>query len=76
MPKVVYWMFVGALFRESAPRVLNHYRDLVLKVEEAADKLGEKNVREEEARQEVRACEGQSDELRAVVRGTTMLSYS
>ena len=52
MPKVVYWMFVGALFRDSAPRVLNHYRDLVLKVEEAANKLGEKNLREEEARQD------------------------
>ncbi|GMI06818.1 hypothetical protein TrVE_jg14387 [Triparma verrucosa] len=52
MPKVVYWMFVGALFRDSAPRVLNHYRDLVLKVEEAASKLGERNLREEEAKQD------------------------
>ncbi|GMH52033.1 hypothetical protein TL16_g01143 [Triparma laevis f. inornata] len=52
MPKVVYWMFVGALFRDSAPRVLNHYRDLVLKVEEAASRLGERNLREEEAKQD------------------------
>ena len=52
MPKAVYWMFVGALFKDSAPGVLRHYRDLVRKLEEDAQVLGQKNLKEEEARQE------------------------
>ena len=64
MPKVVYWMFVGALFRENAGRVLNHYRDVVRGIEERARVVGEGRLREEEARQEVRSKRGEeSDEI-------------
>ena len=83
MPKVVYWMFVGALFREvrmhpiiqavifspgfpnplfsalpslfassvqNAGRVLGHYRDVVRGIEEKANGVGERRLREEEVR--------------------------
>ncbi len=51
MPKAVYWMFVGALFRDSASRVLQHYRGLVEKVEAQAERLAIKQLEEEENKQ-------------------------
>lgn len=51
MPKAVYWMFVGALFRDSASRVLKHYRKYVDKVEDEAEELARKQIEEEENRQ-------------------------
>ena len=39
MPKPVYWMFVGALFRDNASRVLRHYRGLVDEVEREAEEV-------------------------------------
>ena len=29
LPKYLYWTFVGVLFRESAPKIIRHYYDLV-----------------------------------------------
>jgi len=52
MPKPVYWMFVGALFRDSAGRVLRHYRGLVEEVEHEAEELARRQLEEEENRQE------------------------
>ena len=51
MPKAVYWMFVGALFRDSASRILRHYRGLVDEVEKQAEDLARKQIEEEEHRQ-------------------------
>jgi len=48
MPKAVYWMFVGALFRDSAGRVLQHYRGLVEEVESKAVELAKKQLEEKE----------------------------
>ena len=52
MPKAVYWMFVGALFRDSASRVLRHYRGLVDEVEMEAEALAKEVLEEEENKQE------------------------
>eukprot|EP00592_Proboscia_alata_P014665 CAMPEP_0194400332 /NCGR_PEP_ID=MMETSP0174-20130528/127152_1 /TAXON_ID=216777 /ORGANISM="Proboscia alata, Strain PI-D3" /LENGTH=1298 /DNA_ID=CAMNT_0039196831 /DNA_START=207 /DNA_END=4102 /DNA_ORIENTATION=- len=52
MPKTVYWMFVGALFRGSSKQILKHYRTMVAEVEKEADELARKQIEEEEARQE------------------------
>lgn len=52
MPKAVYWMFVGALFRDSASRVLRHYRGLVDEVEREAEEVARKQLEEEENKQE------------------------
>ena len=51
MPKPVYWMFVGALFRDSASRVLRHYRGLVDEVERQAEDRARKQWEEEENKQ-------------------------
>ena len=51
MPKAVYWMGVGALFRDSSSRVLKHYRGLVDDVERKAQKLARVQIEEEEAKQ-------------------------
>jgi len=48
MSKAVYWMFVGALFKDSAPRVLKHYRPYVAQIEAEAAALAENQVAEEE----------------------------
>lgn len=48
MSKPVYWMFVGALFRDSASKILNHYKGYVEKIEEEANALAKKQVEEEE----------------------------
>ena len=46
--KPVYWMFVGALFRDSASRILKHYRGYVEQIEAEANELAKKQVEEEE----------------------------
>lgn len=51
MSKAVYWMFVGALFRDSASRVLKHYRGYVDEIEKEAEELSRKQVLEEQNRQ-------------------------
>ena len=51
MPKAVYWMFCGALFRDSASKVLRHYRGLVEEVERQAEELARKQLEEEENKQ-------------------------
>ncbi|OEU10846.1 putative carboxylesterase [Fragilariopsis cylindrus CCMP1102] len=51
MSKTVYWMFVGALFKDSAPRVLKHYRPYVAQLEADAAALAEKQVSEEMKKQ-------------------------
>ncbi len=51
MPKAVYWMFCGALFRDSASRVLRHYRGLVEEVEEQAEEFARQQLEEEENKQ-------------------------
>lgn len=51
MSKVVYWMFVGALFRDSASRVLQHYRGYVDQLEAEAKQMADRRLREEENRQ-------------------------
>lgn len=51
MSKAVYWMFVGALFRDSASRVLKHYRGHVDQIEKEAQQLAMKQIEEEENRQ-------------------------
>lgn len=50
IPKPVYWMFVGALFRDSGSRVLKHYRGLVRELERDAEELARKQIEEEEAK--------------------------
>ncbi len=52
MPKPVYWMFVGALFRDSASKILRHYRGLVDEVEREAEEVARKQIEEEENKQE------------------------
>ena len=52
MPKAVYWMFVGALFRDSASRVLKHYRGLIDEVEREAEELARMQMEEYENEQE------------------------
>ena len=52
MPKAVLWFFCGALFRESAAKVLRHYRGAVLKLEQAAREEGERRASEERNRHE------------------------
>ena len=44
MTKPVYWMFVGALFQDSASRVLKHYRGYVDQVESEARELARKQM--------------------------------
>lgn len=61
MPKAVYWMFVGALFRDSAARVLRHYRGLVEEVEREAEELAARQLEEEECRQEYAENRGELD---------------
>ena len=51
MSKPVYWMFVGALFRDSASRVLKHYRGYVDELEKDARELVRLKVNEEKNRQ-------------------------
>lgn len=51
MSKAVYWLFVGALFRDSASRVLKHYRGYVDTIEKEAQSLALRQVEEEENRQ-------------------------
>jgi len=51
MSKAVYWLFVGALFRDSASRVLKHYRGYVDQIEKEAQELARKQVEEETNRQ-------------------------
>jgi carboxylesterase type B len=51
MSKAVYWMFVGALFRDSASRVLRHYRGYVDQIEREAQELARLQIEEEENRQ-------------------------
>lgn len=51
MSKAVYWMFVGALFKDSASRVLKHYRSYVRELEQEAALISEKQVKEELYRQ-------------------------
>ena len=46
----VYWMFVGALFRESSTKILKHYRHLVDKVEDEANIIAQNQLEEEENR--------------------------
>ena len=51
MNKPVYWMFVGALFKDSAAKVLRHYRPYVTQLEKEAQEISKKQVEEEESRQ-------------------------
>ena len=51
MSKAVYWMFVGALFKDSASRVLKHYRPYVETVERQAQEIAERQIQEEENKQ-------------------------
>ena len=51
MSKAVYWMFCGALFRDSASKVLKHYRGYVDQIEKEALELAKKQIAEEENRQ-------------------------
>ena len=51
MSKAVYWMFVGALFKDSAPKVLKHYRPYVKQLEAEAEALGKQQLKEEENKQ-------------------------
>jgi carboxylesterase type B len=51
MSKAVYWMFVGALFKDSAPKVLKHYRPYVKQLEAEAEALGQQQLKEEENKQ-------------------------
>jgi carboxylesterase type B len=51
MSKAVYWMFVGALFKDSATKVLKHYRPYVEQIEGEAQELARKQLQEEENKQ-------------------------
>lgn len=51
MSKQIYWMFVGALFRDSASKVLRHYRGYVDQIEKEAEALARRQIEEEENRQ-------------------------
>jgi len=48
--KPVYWMFAGALFRDSSAKILKHYRYLVDRVEENANVIAQRQLAEEENR--------------------------
>lgn len=62
MSKAVYWMFVGALFRDSASRVLKHYRGYVDQIETEAAEVARKQIEEEENRQFYLEHKGELDE--------------
>eukprot|EP00980_Cylindrotheca_fusiformis_P016024 scaffold4715_cov115-Cylindrotheca_fusiformis.AAC.8 len=51
MNKAVYWMFAGALFKESAAKVLRHYRPYVTQLEMEAKEIAQAQLLEEESRQ-------------------------
>lgn len=51
MSKAVYWMFVGALFKDSAPKVLKHYRPYVKQLEAEAAALAQQQIQEERNKQ-------------------------
>ena len=51
MSKAVYWMFVGALFKDSASRVLKHYRSYVIQLEKEGQIVAEQQLKEEENKQ-------------------------
>jgi carboxylesterase type B len=51
MSKAVYWMFVGALFKDSASRVLKHYRPYITQLEQEAQVLAERQLQEEQNKQ-------------------------
>ncbi|KAL3920835.1 MAG: hypothetical protein SGILL_003061 [Bacillariaceae sp.] len=51
MSKAVYWMFVGALFKDSAPKVLKHYRPYVAQLEAEAEALAKDQIGEEKNKQ-------------------------
>ena len=51
MSKPVYWMFVGALFKDSATKVLKHYRPYVEQLELEAQKIAQDQMQEEESKQ-------------------------
>ncbi|CAJ1932366.1 unnamed protein product [Cylindrotheca closterium] len=51
MSKPVYWMFVGALFKDSATRVLKHYRPYIEQLELEAQKTAQDQMQEEESKQ-------------------------
>ncbi|KAG7371214.1 carboxylesterase [Nitzschia inconspicua] len=51
MSKAVYWMFVGALFKDSAPKVLKHYRPYVAQLEAEAAALAQQQIQEERNKQ-------------------------
>jgi hypothetical protein len=51
MSKAVYWMFVGALFKDSAPKVLKHYRPYVKQLEAEAAALAKEQIQEERNKQ-------------------------
>jgi len=51
MSKAVYWMFVGALFKDSSSKVLRHYRPYVAQLEREAKGIAEKQILEEENKQ-------------------------
>jgi carboxylesterase type B len=51
MSKPIYWMFVGALFRDSASRVLKHYRGYVDELENEAKASARLRVEEEKNKQ-------------------------
>ena len=73
MSKAVYWMFVGALFKDSAPRVLKHYRPYVAQLEAEAVALSEKQVAEEENKQYfVENQQELEEEYRALLKTTTI----
>jgi hypothetical protein len=51
MSKAVYWMFVGALFKDSAPKVLKHYRPYVAQLEAESAALAQQQIQEERNKQ-------------------------
>ncbi|KAL3929594.1 MAG: hypothetical protein SGBAC_012138 [Bacillariaceae sp.] len=51
MSKPVYWMFVGALFKDSATKVLKHYRPYVEQLELEAQETAQNQMQEEESKQ-------------------------
>jgi carboxylesterase type B len=51
MNKAVYWMFAGALFKDSAAKVLRHYRPYVTQLEMEAQKVAQDQLLEEESKQ-------------------------
>jgi carboxylesterase type B len=51
MNKAVYWMFAGALFKDSAGKVLRHYRPYVNQLEIEARRIAKEQIIEEESKQ-------------------------